>query len=133
LRWLSRLRGGEPEAGAPQPEDELGVNVEREPVAPGEAVQGSVTLGSDVAEGVSVALRFRERSVDCEVVALELTDPEPRREPVGANVTYTFAIPLPTDALPSLSSPHGGLTWTLEVSGTSIPEPIARPVQVAAG
>ena len=133
LRFWPRRRD-EAEPAQPEPEDELGLRLERERVAPGEVVRGSVVVESGEAGGVEVALRLHERSVECDVVAVELGDSAPQREQLPNRVAYRFAIELPPDALPSCPSPHGGLAWTVAVSGPSIEagEVLSRPIEVVA-
>jgi hypothetical protein len=132
LRFWPRRRD-EAEPAPQEPEDELGLRLERERVAAGEVVRGSVVVEeSGEAAGVEVALRLHERSVECDVVAAELGDSAPRREQLPDGVAYRFAIELPPDALPSCPSPHGGLAWTVDVSGPSIEagEVLSRPIEV---
>jgi hypothetical protein len=127
--WPRRREESEP--GPPEPE--LGLRLERETVAPGEVLRGSVVLPSGETTAVGVTLRLHERSVDCDVIVAEHSDPEPRREQLDGTVAHRFAIPVPSDALPSCASPHGGLAWTVDVAGPSIEdEPLVREVKVAA-
>jgi hypothetical protein len=128
LRWPRRRRRPDhvPRVG-------LEIRVDRDRVAPGETVQGSVLAGDDGSDGeVLVALTLRERSTEYESVAS--TIPADAGGAIAARATREFAIELPEGALPSVRATHGGLTWTVDATDDSGADPAASvPIEVVVG
>ncbi len=108
----------------------LEIRVDRDRVAPGETVRGSVLAGDEGSTGeVRVALTLHERSTEYEAIAS--TIPAAGGGAIAAGAAREFAIELPEDALPSVRAIHGGLSWTLDATDDSGEHPAASaPIEV---
>jgi hypothetical protein len=113
----------------------LEVELDRHELRPGEAVEGTVR----VVEGggsrrLTVALLFRERTADYSEVAREVPGPELCAGDLEAGASFRFAIRLPDDALPPVSSPHGAIWWEVDAKSDELgPDThVRRELQVLA-
>jgi len=113
-----RLRRRRRRDSAAAPRTGLEIRLERDRFAPGETVRGSVLAGQEGSTGeVHLALSLRERSTEYECVASTVPGAPGGAIPPGG--AERFAIELPEDALPSLRSMHGGLSWTVDATDGS--------------
>ena len=121
--WPFRRDERSSELGGPPPPLEL--RLDRDRIGPGELVRGDVIAAREVPGRVDVAVRLHERSLACDVVAVEVAAVASRRGELADRVAYAFAIELPADALPSCPSPHGGLLWSVEASASELDDGVA--------
>jgi hypothetical protein len=82
---------------------------------PGDWVRGHVAiLEGGKSRDLSVRLRYRERSPDYSATVTEIAGRDLHTGELTAGQSHEFAVQLPVDALPTLSSPHGQLYWEVE-------------------
>jgi hypothetical protein len=90
--------------------------MERERYLPGETVRGSVVVPASGAGGIEVSINFRERSTEYEAITVTVPGGRLGEGDSAPGSGHRFAIDLPEDALPSQSSRHGALWWTVDAT-----------------
>jgi len=92
------------------------VALEHDRIAPGEVVRGTVSvLEGGRSRALEVLLTLREQvGEDYEDVAVTLSSGNLNEGDLATGTSYSFAILLPDDALPSLRSKHGELAWEVD-------------------
>jgi hypothetical protein len=82
---------------------------------PGDWVRGHVRVQERCkSRALQVALHFRESSPDYDSVAARYEIPPLHEGDLEAGSSFEFAIQIPHDALPDLTSRHGSLWWEVE-------------------
>ena len=88
---------------------------------PGDWVRGRVAvLGGGGSRSLSVAVHFRERTRDYSATAATYGGAPLHEGDLTAGGSFDFAVQLPSDALPSLSSANGELFWEVEVKSDEL-------------
>lgn len=92
----------------------LAVELERAHHRPGETVRGVVIVSEGGrSRGLDVRLEYREQSPDYIEVARTIPGTRLVEGDLSASQRLPFALELPGDALPSLASAHGTLSWVV--------------------
>jgi hypothetical protein len=87
-----------------------------EALGPGATVAGTVrVLEGGRSRSLSVALHYVERSPEYTHLAVTVPGPVLHTGDLAGGESFEFAIPLPADALPGQSLPHGRLYWAIDV------------------
>jgi hypothetical protein len=94
----------------------LRIDLEQGTFRPGDAVNGEVVVvDGGRSRGATIELRFVERSLPFEHVAYASDPVTLKDDELATGDVLPFALTLPDNALPTVSSEHGSLLWELRV------------------
>ena len=97
------------------------LRLERERYAPGDVVRGTVqVLEGGESRTLEAFLLFHEESDDYERVAAQVGSGPLVTGDLADGASYSFAIPLPAEALPNYRSKHGELWWEVDVKSDEL-------------
>lgn len=92
------------------------MHLEGEHFLPGDTVRGAVSvLEGGRSRSLEARLQFVEDTADYTEVAWELSSGPLHRGDLETGMTFSFALPLPPDALPSYRSENGELFWRVHL------------------
>jgi hypothetical protein len=114
----------------------LRIEVDAEPLAPGDAVAGRVVVEEGGrARSVSVRLAFVERTEDFHAVARSAGDEVVAEGGLADGAALPFVLMLPPDALPPVATAHARLGWELHARADRLGRDARadRPVEVHRG
>lgn len=92
------------------------MHLEEDHFMPGDTVRGTVSvLEGGRSRSLEARLQFVEDTADYTGVAWELSSGPLHRGDLETGMTFSFALPLPPDALPSHRSENGALYWRVHL------------------
>jgi hypothetical protein len=114
----------------------LRVDVDGEPLAPGDAVTGRVVVeDGGRARSLSVRLAFVERTNDFQHVARAAGEQVLAEGDLADGAVVPFLLSLPADAPPAIATAHARIGWELRARvDRAGPDPIVdRPIELHRG